>query len=135
VATSITLRQSRAAQMFGGGTFTPPATYYLALLSNTGNYPDYTPTEITGTGYARIPIPNDSEHWTAPDSGACVYNKKRHKFAKITVEDWPPVAGMALYDAETGGTPLYSSYVYLNTPLIEDVQIVFLENSFSYREN
>jgi len=121
--------------MFGGGTFTPPKTYYLALLSDTGNYPNYTVTEITGTGYARIPIPNDAEHWTAPDADARVFNKKRHKFAKVTVEDWPQVKGVALYDEPTGGVPLFSSYAYLNTPLIEEVQIVFLENSFSYREN
>jgi len=135
MATSIILRKSRAAQMFGGAAFTPPSTYYLALLKDTGNYPNYTPTEITGTGYARIAIPNDAEHWTAPNQEARVFNKKRHKFAKIVTEDWPQIQGVALYDAAQGGTPLYSSYAYLSTPLIEDTQIVFLENTFSYYES
>jgi len=134
MAQALSLRKQRAAAQFGGVAYTPPSTYYLALLTNTGQYPDYTPTELTGTGYARVAVPNDSAHWTAPDENARVFNKMRVKWPEITTEDWPPVRGFAIYDAPTGGTALYFTGVYLNTPLIEGVQLILMENSFSYQE-
>jgi len=131
---SLSLRKSRAAAQFGGAAYSPPATYYLALLSSVGSWPEFIPTEITGTGYARVPVPNDAAHWTEPDTEARVFNKTRIKWPKITVEDWDNVVGVGLYDAPTGGTCLYSSNVYPATPLIEDVQLVLMENALSYQE-
>jgi len=131
---ALTLRKTRAAAQFGGVAYTPPATYYLALLSDTGNYPNYIVSETTGTGYARVAVPNDSAHWTPPDNEARVFNKTRIKWPKITVEDWDAVRGFAVYDTPTGGEPLYYTSVYHNTPLVEDVQFMLIENSFSYQE-
>jgi len=130
MAQSLTLRKARAAEMFGGVPYVPPKTYYLALLKKYANPPE----ELTGTGYARVAVPNDSTHWTAPDELARVSNKKRIKWPKITVEDWPQISGFGIYDAPTGGECLYYAPTYITTPLIEDVQIVLLENGFTYQE-
>ncbi len=58
-----------ANRAFGSQAWTPPATWYLGLLSSvslvSGLY-----TELTGSGYARVAVANNTSEWTTASSVA-----------------------------------------------------------------
>ena len=70
-----------------------PDTWSLAWLDTTG-------TEITGTGYARVPVANDSTVWTV--DGATVTNLAAIDGGTPGASDWPDIYFVALYDAFGG---------------------------------
>lgn len=85
---------------------TTPITPYLALF--TGTLSADTPgSEATGGGYARI---STAGKWDAPTSGAgSVTNSTAISLAAFTgsVSGGAPFTHFGLFDALTGGNPLY----------------------------
>lgn len=85
---------------------TTPITPYLALF--TGSLSADTPgTEATGGGYARV---STAGKWAAPASGAgTVSNNVAISLAQFSgaVSSGAPFTHFGLFDALTGGTPLY----------------------------
>jgi len=135
--TSTYLRKLRAAESFGGVAYTPPPIYYLGFLSAVPyEWPNYEPeaAEITGTGYARLAVPNDAENWTAPDDDARVTNQKHLKWGKVGADDWEQPVALGIWDAPTGGNLLYYESLYLQIGLLTDVVPYIKAGDLSYRE-
>lgn len=63
-----------------------PDTWELALYDND---PSTTGVELSGSGYARLDVPNDDANWTAP-AGSVVQNILDLRFDPATA-DWLPV--------------------------------------------
>lgn len=62
ISYSESTRQAIGDALMGGAPWTPPTSYDLGLF--TGD-PNGSGVECTGTGYARITIPNDGTSWGA----------------------------------------------------------------------
>jgi len=92
---------------FGATDFTPPATFYLALLSGG--------VELTGNGYARIAITNNGTNWAATASRQKLMQVLQAFAAATgawnTVEAWQlldaSVAGNSWLSGDTQDLPLY----------------------------
>jgi len=82
-----------------GSTFTSPTTIYVGLataFSSDGS----TITEVNTGSYARQPIP------FTPVSGSVASNNGDVTFPQATA-DWGTITHTILYDAVSGGNPLY----------------------------
>jgi hypothetical protein len=88
--------------MFGGVTYSAPATYYLGLSTTTISVSGSNATEPSGAGYARVPITNDKTSWTYSSSG-CLLNSTSLSFVESS-GSWGTVTYVALWDAETSGS-------------------------------
>lgn len=53
---------------FGGVTFTPPTTFYVALSTATGSKTTTSLSEPSGNGYARVAVTNNPAHWRLIDT-------------------------------------------------------------------
>lgn len=83
--------------VFGGTTFTPPATYYCGLQTVTPT-DSGAGTEVSGGAYARQSIA-----WTVATGGtAQASNTAALEWAAAT-SDWGTVVTAGVYDALTGG--------------------------------
>lgn len=85
---------------------TTPITPYLALFTGTLTA-DGPGTEATGGGYARV---STAGKWAAPTSGAgTVSNNVAISLAQFSgvVSGGAPFTHFGLFDALTGGNPLY----------------------------
>lgn len=81
------------------GTFTSPATVYLALYTSIPN-PNNSGTEVSGTAYVRQAIT-----WAAVGSGQTTNNSVTITFPAAG-SNWGTVTYLALFDASTSGNLL-----------------------------
>lgn len=92
-----------------GITFpTPPANFYLALYTTMPTKSDGTgAVEVSGGSYARQAIASATGSWSAPVLQADNVTELISTLATITfptaTSNWGTIAGVALYDASTGG--------------------------------
>src|SRR5690242_9509514 len=104
------------AKLLGATDFTPPATWYAAMM--TANPTDAGGgTEATGGGYARVAVTNNTTNFPAPSSGS---------LSTGATIDWGTfsadlgtIVGVAFYDASSSGNlgpwaPLSTSRTVLN---------------------
>lgn len=85
---------------YGDGTYTKPATVYLALFTAAPTVAGGG-TEVTGGSYARVAITNDLANW--PDMVAGVKsNGLAITFPQATAS-WGVITHVAIMDALTGG--------------------------------
>ena len=91
-------------EVLGATDYTPPGTVYLALFTAA---PDDTGggTEVSGGGYARVAVTNNSTNWPAA-SGGSKSNGVDMTFPQATA-DWGTVVAFAIFDASTAGNMLY----------------------------
>jgi hypothetical protein len=95
--------ENKIADLFFGGTsYTPPATYYLALFSAAPNEAGAGGTEITGGGYARLAITNNKTNFSAA-SGGVVTNALDLEFAASSGAYSAGITHAVLMDASTSG--------------------------------
>ena len=95
----------------GGATYTPVATYYVALMTSMPTAAGGG-TEATGGSYARVAVTNNSTNFPAAVGGA-KGNGTVISYAQITASIGT-IVGVALYDALTGGNLI--RFALLNTP-------------------
>ena len=88
-----------------GETFTPPATWYLALFTADPGREGLLTSEIADTAYARLPV-TFTPAADDLESGSFCENAYDIEFAQATV-DWGTVTHVMVMDAETGGNGLY----------------------------
>lgn len=79
-----------------------PATVYLALFSVACTDSVFG-TELSGSGYARVAISNNTSKWPAA-SGGQKSNADAQEFPVATGTDWDPIVGWALMDHITDAT-------------------------------
>lgn len=104
VAKSNYLEQKLLDHVFGGPTYTPPATLYFALYTaaptDSGGG-----TEITGNGYARAAITNNTTNF-----GAATGSGKTNASPviwPIPTASWGTAVALGVFDAASGGNLLY----------------------------
>lgn len=93
-----------AAQLngrYGGPAFALPATIHVALFS-AGPNDAGTGTELTGGGYARVGVTNNTTNWPAGNPKS---NGVAISFPQATA-DWVRAFNFATYDAATAGNLL-----------------------------
>jgi hypothetical protein len=96
-------RNSLVGLFAGAVAYTPPTTLFIAL--STANASSGV-TEVTGTGYARASVTNNTTNWNTASSGV-VTNKVAITFT--ATGPWSAGASIlsfAIYDALTVGTLL-----------------------------
>lgn len=97
--------------VLGAVTYTPPVTVYLALFTS-GDGGENGPTgdvevSSTGTGYARLAIPNTVAEWpSATGSPSRKTNAQLKLFGEATAS-WGTPVSWALLDLAVGGNVLY----------------------------
>lgn len=85
-----------------GQAYTYPATMYLGLYTTppTNNTRG---TEVSGGGYARLPV--NSSAWSSP-SGGTISNSDNLTFP-VPTQNWGTINGCAFLDAQTNGNILW----------------------------
>ena len=89
---------------FRSTSYTPPATWYVALHTSSGS--DTTPgTEVStsGTGYGRASITRGDAYWAAPNTSGQTSNAVAITFGTPSAS-WGTITHFSLWDAPTGGT-------------------------------
>lgn len=111
------LEQKMLEYVLGKETFTVPDTLYFGLwitgLENTST--GSSGTEVTGSGYGRVAVDNNSTTWGV--SGVDGSGIRKNKIAitfPAAAEDWGTVTQVGICDATTGGNLLF--YGNLSTP-------------------
>lgn len=89
--------------ILNGTNLAAPVGWYLALFTTV---PDNTGagTEVSGNGYARMPIT-----FTTPSSIRTVRNSASILFPTATPDGWGQIVGAAVYDALSGGHMWYQA--------------------------
>jgi hypothetical protein len=90
---------------FGGVEITLPGTWYVGLNTAKATSPATAPTEVTGDGYARAPLANDTTHWggRATLSYVMTCNLVSPTFPSPTGSGWGTIDGILVADAATAG--------------------------------
>lgn len=93
--------------MFRGNpnSFAFPTGIYIGLTSDSPTDADPTANEISGNGYARKQVVQDTGNWTAPvadTGGHTIDNTATIQFAQAT-GNWGYVSGVIIADSPTGG--------------------------------
>lgn len=100
-------------KVFGKTDFTSPSSWWIAL-SNIGSQvipEDF--TEVSGSGYGRLEIPNIPSNFVMEggnDEGAHdgdLTNRNEYAFG-VSEEDWGVVRSIGFFDSEEGGNMWYS---------------------------
>lgn len=92
--------------IFGTGTFSEPATVYVALYTTDPTDAD-TGTEASGGAYARVGLATDGSNWTAVNNNTW-QNAADIAFPESTAA-WGTVTHVGLRTAATGGNLLFSA--------------------------
>ncbi len=98
-AKSNSFKENLIDYVLGGVSFTPPASYWLALFTaNDG--PETGEDEVDGSGYVRMEIENTTDSWDGSNGSRS--NVEVIEFPEAT-GDWGTVRAWALMDSSTGG--------------------------------
>jgi hypothetical protein len=89
--------------ILGGGTWTRPATIYIALFTSGPNDAG-AGTEVSGGSYARAIVTNNTTNFPNA-AGGTKTNATEIAFPTATA-DWGAITGMAVFDAASGGNCL-----------------------------
>ena len=108
--------------VYGGADYSRPATLYVALFSvdpsDAGGG-----TELSGDGYERVAVTNNSTNWPAADAGA------KSNGAAITFPtatgDWDEVTAHGIFDHATAGNLLSWGELTVNKTALTGDTIVF----------
>ena len=86
--------------LLGAQTYSPPATYYVALFtvapSDSGGG-----TEVAGNNYSRVSVANNTTNWNTAASGS-TSNKVAITFP-VASGSWGTVVAFALFDDASAG--------------------------------
>lgn len=74
--------------------------------------------EITGSGYARVPVANDSDTWGYDGDSDAVANLDPIDGGTPTDDDWPDIHGVVLFDES--GQRVFTAFLGAPTIPVED---------------
>ena len=107
--TSDYLHQAELNFLLKGTAYTSPATTYIALFTTAPNLAGTGGTEVStsGTGYARVAMPQGTATWTGPTAN--VYSNAQDVTFNVPTANWGTIVATGLYDSPTGGNLLMVS--------------------------
>ena len=93
------LEGAALGHVFGGTTLTPASKQYVALFTTQPGDDGTNGVEVTGDGYARVEVDNNTTTWNTPAgaSPTTVTNKIPFTFATATAS-WGTVTSFGIYD-------------------------------------
>lgn len=105
--------------LFRGKSFTPPATWYVGLMTAVSDGEASTLTEVSGGSYARASLASSTANWAATNSagsttdpssgtGGTTSNNSAITFPAPTA-NWGVVTHFGLFDASNGGNALFTT--------------------------
>ena len=110
-----TQKNKLAAYLFGkNDAVIAPNTYYIGLSTTQMGVGGSLSGEVSGNGYSRVEISNDSSSFNSAANGI-VANKIRIEWPEATAS-WGTVLTVFVADAPTGGNVLYYSNVNRTVP-------------------
>jgi hypothetical protein len=104
---SVFLSNKLLGLVFGATAYTPPATLYCALFTVAPTAAGTGGTEVSGSGYARVAVTNNTGNFPTPTTQT-VSNTAIIDFGTPTGSGWGTIVAGGWYDASTGGNLLYS---------------------------
>jgi hypothetical protein len=93
--------------IFGNTAYTPPATLYCALFTVIPGPGGTGGTEVSGAGYARVAVANNTTNFPVPSSQQSS-NAAIIDFGTPTGAGWGTIVAGGWYDAASGGNLLYA---------------------------
>jgi len=118
--------------LLGGVSFTPPATVYIALFTvaptDAGGG-----TEVSGGGYARVAVTNNTTNFPAASNGT-KSNGSTITFPTATA-DWGTVVAVGIFDAATGGNLLFWANLTTSKTIQNGDTAQFAAGSLTFTED
>jgi hypothetical protein len=118
--------------VLGNVAYTAPTTVYVALYTvapaDSGGG-----TEVSGGGYARVAVANNSTNWPAA-SGGSKSNGVDITFPTATA-DWGTVVAFGIFDASTGGNLLYWATLTTSKSILNGDTAKFAAGSITITED
>jgi hypothetical protein len=118
--------------VLGGQTYTPPATVYVALFTAAPGEAGGG-TEVSGGGYSRVAVANDTTNWPTTTSGQ-KSNANAITFPQATA-NWGTIVAWGLFDAATGGNLLYYGDVSPNKAVNSGDTAQFAAGALTFTED
>lgn len=110
--------------LFGGVTFTPPATLYAALSTTSPGEDGSSFTEPSAlSGYTRAAITNNTSNWITPSqvgTSGSTHNLNTVSFPQATGGNWGTITHCGIYDAASGGNLLAVSALGISKTISQD---------------
>ena len=121
--------------VLGGSDFSRPGTIYLALSTSayTDSATGSSMSEVSGGGYARVAVTNDTTNWPNA-SGGQKSNGEVFTFPTAT-GNWGTVQSFYIVDASSGGNCLYGADLTVARTIASGDTASFAVNSIVITEN
>lgn len=124
-------------QWFGkSATPTVPTTYYVCMFTTTPGLADSGGVEVTGSGYVRLALPNDTSHFAASANRIKNAAGSAYPLAWFTASGTlGPIVATGIRDAATGGNliMLYDIPGGNQGTLVSGNQITFAATDFTFQ--
>jgi len=118
--------------LLGGVSYTPPATVYIALFTaaptDAGGG-----TEVSGGGYARVAVTNNTTNFPAASNGS-KSNGTTITFPTATA-DWGTVVAVGIFDAATNGNLLFWANLTTSKTIQNGDTAQFAAGSLTFTED
>lgn len=101
------LEQKLNDHVLGGGDFTRPGTVYFALFTGVSNGDAGTVTEVSGGGYARASVTNNTTNWNNTTTPEGTKTNKTAIIFPTSSGSWGIVTHFGIYDSSSSGNLLY----------------------------
>ncbi len=109
------LEEQLGTHIFRDGTYTPPTTLYMALLTTLPTSDECDDeVELATASYDRVAYGPSDAAWSAPVAGDGKFYNMFSIIFPTPGEDWGTIVGWCFYDADTGGNPLFFSALASN---------------------
>jgi len=118
--------------LLGGVSYTPPSTVYIALFTvaptDAGGG-----TEVSGGGYARVAVANNTTNFPAASNGS-KSNGTTITFP-IATADWGTVVAVGIFDAATAGNLLFWANLTTSKTIQNGDTAQFAAGSLTFTED
>jgi hypothetical protein len=125
-AKELTAKNKTIGKWFGGTDFTPPATWYVALL-------DASDTELSGNGYARVAVTNNTTNFPTPTTGQNSISIE--VTFPVATGDWTEAVKVGLYTASSGGTREFKTLLEEPATVLDGVEFFIPAGSLVFIES
>lgn len=116
----------------GGAALPAVPTFYVGLFTTTPASDGTGGVEVSGGGYARKAVTNNTTNFPTTSSGT-KSNAADIQWTAATA-DWGTVAGVAIFDAPTGGNQLYQKDLTTPRAVGTDIAFTFRAGSLTFTE-
>jgi hypothetical protein len=119
--------------ILGDTSYSAPATVYVGLYTSGPNDAGGG-TEVSGNGYARVAVTNNTTNWPNASAGS-KSNGTAIEFAAASGGSWGTITHFALFDADTAGNILYYGSLTSSKTISDGDQARFVAGALTVTEN